>query len=58
MKELDELTIVTTIGELKVVYDENMKLANEYAELKTVSNKHYNKALVCEYLIECLKNKL
>lgn len=48
MKELDEITIITIIGELKVAYDENIKLAKEY----------YMQAKVYEYLIECLKKKL
>ena len=58
MRGLDKTTLMRTITECEIAYEECMKQSREYEDLHLTATNYYNQAKVYEYIIIKLKEAL
>ena len=58
MKELDQVTLIRTITECQIAYNECMQKSREFEDLHLTATNYYNQAKVYEYIIIKLKEAL
>ena len=56
--KLDEITLMRTITECQIAYEECMQKSREFEDLYLTSTNYYNQAKVYEYIIIKLKEAL
>ncbi len=56
--KLDEITLMRTITEYQIAYEECMQKSREFEDLHLTSTNYYNQAKVYEYIIIKLKEAL
>ena len=58
MKELDQVTLIRTITECQIAYDECIQKSRDFEDLHLTATNYYNQAKVYEYIIIKLKEAL
>ena len=58
MKEIDQVTLMHTITEYQLAYEECMQKSRDFEDLHLTAPNYYNQAKVYEYIIIKLKEAL
>lgn len=58
MKELDQVTLMHTISECELAYEECMQKSRDFEDLHLTATNYYNQAQVYKYIVEKLKEAL
>ena len=58
MKQLYQITLMRTITECQLAYEECMEKSRDYEDLHLTATNYYNQAQVYKYIIEKLKEAL